>query len=457
MAELPSGTVTFLFTDIEGSTRLLTELGEAYERVLTEHRQVLEAVFGQAGGQVVDVQGDAFFVAFRRAKDAAAAAAAAQRALREHPWPADGEPRVRMGIDTGEPSLIDEGFVGLPVHRAARICAAGHGGQILLSRTTRDLIEDFVPAGVRLIDLGEHRLKDLDRAEPISQLAVEGLPSSFPPLRTLESQPVDAAPFAGQEDNLAAAAQEALAAPPRHGLLWGQWKRAGHRRPLRWLSLSASRRRGSANTLESVGFRTYAMARIAPRDDLQAAVRGLGSAIVIAARLVGDADRLMRVTDGKALARRLAEYRESAHFSDSKLRAADTLAGTIAALEELAEARRRFDDEAKPLEPRLAELRDQLFEARLKPEAVDELIRAVQVLQQTVQQLSASLGDPYARASSAVKRPLVRGRGPSEPERGLGGDAGAPSEVLPPLRDPLKGVSPLFEHLRDRPGSGGHR
>src|SRR5919108_2063183 len=160
MVELPSGTVTFLFTDIEGSTRLLRELGDAYEHVLTEHRQLLSAFFEEAGGQVVDMQGDAFFVAFRRAKDAVEAAVAAQRALAEHRWPAGGEPRVRMGIDTGEPSVVDEGFVGLPVHRAARICAAGHGGQILLSRTTRGLVEDALPRDVRLLDVGEHRLKD---------------------------------------------------------------------------------------------------------------------------------------------------------------------------------------------------------------------------------------------------------------------------------------------------------
>jgi YVTN family beta-propeller protein len=184
MAELPSGTVTFLFTDIEGSTRLVKELGDGYAAVLAVHQRLLRQAFAQHGGHEIDTQGDSFFVAFRRARDAVAAAVASQRALAEHEWPAGVSVRVRMGLHSGEPAVGEDRYTGLGVHRAARVAAAGHGGQILLSETTRSLVEDELPPGVRLRDLGRIKLKDIDRPERISQLVVEGLPSDFPRLRS---------------------------------------------------------------------------------------------------------------------------------------------------------------------------------------------------------------------------------------------------------------------------------
>jgi class 3 adenylate cyclase len=133
MNELPSGTVTFLFTDVEGSTRLIKQLRDRYGEVLAEHQRILRMAFDEYGGREIDTQGDSFFVAFRRAKDAVAAAVQAQRWLAEHAWPDAVELRVRMGIHTGEPTVGEERYVGLGVHRAARICAAGHGGQVLVS------------------------------------------------------------------------------------------------------------------------------------------------------------------------------------------------------------------------------------------------------------------------------------------------------------------------------------
>jgi YVTN family beta-propeller protein len=186
VVELPQGTVTFLFTDIEGSTRLLKELGPRYGEALAEHQHILRAAFAAHGGREVDTQGDSFFVAFGRAKDAVAAAADAQRDLAAHSWPEAGAVRVRMGLLTGEPRLGGERYVGLGVHKAARIAAAGHGGQVLLSRTTRELVEDELPPGVTLRDLGERRLKDLDRPEHLSQLVIEGLQGEFPRLKTLD-------------------------------------------------------------------------------------------------------------------------------------------------------------------------------------------------------------------------------------------------------------------------------
>jgi class 3 adenylate cyclase len=150
-AELPSGTVTFLFTDIEGSTRLLQELGERYGEVLAEHRRLIRQAFQRHGGVEVDTQGDAFFVAFARASDAVAGAQEAQAALQ------GGPVRVRMGLHTGEPIRGEEGYVGVDVHRGARVAAAGHGGQVLLSQATRDLLD----SSFDLVDLGLHRLKDL--------------------------------------------------------------------------------------------------------------------------------------------------------------------------------------------------------------------------------------------------------------------------------------------------------
>ena len=129
---LPSGTVTMLFTDIEGSTRLLKQLGERYGELLAEHRRLLREAFAGHGGREMDTQGDAFFVAFARARNAVEAAAEAQRALAAHAWPDGVECRVRMGLHTGEPSVGDEGYHGIGLHRGARIAAAAHGGQILL-------------------------------------------------------------------------------------------------------------------------------------------------------------------------------------------------------------------------------------------------------------------------------------------------------------------------------------
>jgi predicted ATPase len=187
--ELPVGTVTFLFTDIEGSTRLLHELGDGYADALSEHRRALRAAFTAHGGVEVDTQGDAFFVAFSRARDAVAAARDGQQAL------AGGPIRVRMGLHTGEPLVTDEGYVGIDVHRAARIAAVGHGGQVLLSQATYDLIG---PDGLR--DLGEHRLKDLTAPERLWQLGE----TDFPPLTSLNQSnlPLQPTPFVGREKEL---------------------------------------------------------------------------------------------------------------------------------------------------------------------------------------------------------------------------------------------------------------
>ncbi len=183
MSTLPAGTVTFVFTDVEGSTRLLQQLGEDYATVVADHRRIIRERFSETGGTEIDTQGDAFFFSFPRARDAVAAAVAAQRELGAHGWPQGAEVRVRMGLHTGEPSIGEEGYLGLDVVRAARICSAGHGGQILLSETTRALLGNQLPAGASVHDLGEAHLKDIQH-EHVYQLSIDGGPSEFPPLKT---------------------------------------------------------------------------------------------------------------------------------------------------------------------------------------------------------------------------------------------------------------------------------
>jgi class 3 adenylate cyclase len=179
--ERHAGTVTFAFTDIEGSTRLLQELGDdGYAVVSRDHRRIVRETFGAAGGAEVDTQGDAFFFSFARARDALAAAVAAQRALRTHDWPEERAVRVRMGLHTGEPQVGDEGYLGLDVVRAARIASAGVGGQILISETTRSLVGNVLPDGVAVHDLGKKDLKDIQH-EHIYEVSVDGEARGYQP------------------------------------------------------------------------------------------------------------------------------------------------------------------------------------------------------------------------------------------------------------------------------------
>src|SRR5712691_8360508 len=208
MTDLLTGTVTFLFTDIESSTQLLKRLGKRYGEALADHREILRASVGDHGGEEVDRQGDSFLFVFPRADEAAAAAIDGQRALSEHEWPAGSQLRVRMGIHTAEPTASQEGYYGLGVHRAARIMGAAHGGQVLVSLAACSVLEDAELQGGRLRDLGEHWLKDLDRPERIYQLEVVGLKSVFPPPRGAE-QPTPR-PGPGAEPAPADAADELL-------------------------------------------------------------------------------------------------------------------------------------------------------------------------------------------------------------------------------------------------------
>jgi DNA-binding NarL/FixJ family response regulator/class 3 adenylate cyclase len=204
--ETGATTLTFLFSDIEGSTALLRKLRDGYGAVMGDHKRLLRATWDECGGRELDADGDSFFVAFRRPRQAVEAAVAAQRALAAHEWPDGASLRIRIGVHTGEATPAGDHYVGLAVHRAARICDAGHGGQVLVSETTRSLLEDEEHE-LDLHDLGPHVLKDFDRPVRIYQLAIEGLPADFPPLRTQSGE--HAASLAVRQEELASSPPEA--------------------------------------------------------------------------------------------------------------------------------------------------------------------------------------------------------------------------------------------------------
>ena len=249
MTGLFAGTVTFLFTDIEGSTELLRRLRGAYGGVLAEHQRILRDVFARHGGEEVDTQGDSFFVAFRHARDAVLAAVAAQRALGEHEWPEGTQLRIRIGVHTGQAAVDSGRYVGLAVHRTARISAAGHGGQVLVSQTTVNLLEDEEDLpGVQLRDLGSQRLKDFDRPVTLYQAVAAGLENDFPPLRTLDA-PTPArgmTPLVASGDEAVAGRRGVLARvsrQPRRRLALPLWQRSP-----RWQCSAPSSHREVART-----------------------------------------------------------------------------------------------------------------------------------------------------------------------------------------------------------------
>jgi predicted ATPase/class 3 adenylate cyclase len=206
---LPFGTVTFLFTDIEGSTRLMQEVGDRYVKAQTDHHEILRAAFTGSRGRELRTEGDSFFAVFESAVDACTAAAQAQSAFASHAWPEGVTLRVRVGLHTGEAPLVGSEYIGLDVHHAARVAASAHGGQVVISETTRALVEEHLPAGLSLRDLGTHRLKDLARPERLYQLVIAGAPDQFPPLRTLDSTPnnlpTQLTSFIGRENDVAEA------------------------------------------------------------------------------------------------------------------------------------------------------------------------------------------------------------------------------------------------------------
>ena len=206
MGELPSGTVSLLFSDIEGSTALLDRLGIAYTDALDGHRRIMRRAWSAHDGTEMGTEGDSFFVVFGGADGAVAAAVEAQRELDAYSWPAGERVRVRIGVHTGSPRVHDGGYVGMDVHRAARIAASAHGGQVVLSSVTADLTRVGLPVGVTLRDLGVHQLKDIAAPEQLWQLEIEGLQADFRPLRTIGAAsrlPMTTTRMVGRDDDVA--------------------------------------------------------------------------------------------------------------------------------------------------------------------------------------------------------------------------------------------------------------
>jgi class 3 adenylate cyclase len=212
MPELPTGTVTFLFTDLEGSTRLWEDHPEAMKAALARHDEILRDAVEKRGGHVVKTTGDGLHAAFAVAADAVTAATDAQRALLAEEWVLPEPLRVRMGLHTGGAEIRDGDYYGPAVNRAARVSAAAHGGQVVVSHATEELIRDDLPAGAALTDLGEHRLRDLARPERVYQVDAPGLPDAFPPLRSIDAfpsnLPLQLSSFVGREREIANIAKE---------------------------------------------------------------------------------------------------------------------------------------------------------------------------------------------------------------------------------------------------------
>ena len=208
MHALPEGVLTLFFSDVEGSTRLAKAHGDAaWAELLETHRKLLRHAFAAHGGHEVDTQGDSFFAVFRLPSDAVAAALAAQRSLAAQAWPAAGAVRVRIGLHTGEAMARGDHYVGQEIHRASRICDSGHGGQIVVSQTTAELVRGSLPEGATLAPLGDYRLKDLGQPQRLFQLSTTGLPSDFPRLRSLDiptNLPTERSSFIGREADISA-------------------------------------------------------------------------------------------------------------------------------------------------------------------------------------------------------------------------------------------------------------
>jgi class 3 adenylate cyclase len=341
---LRSGTVTFLFTDVEGSTALAERLRSAWPAMLADHRRLLTEAVLAAGGEEVDVRGEEMLAAFATARAAVEAALAAQRAHARHPWPEGGVVRVRMGIHTGEPTVADAGYLGLDVHRGARICALAHGGQVLLSQTTRDLAPNE-----QVRDLGEVALKGLSLPERVFQLLAPDLADGFPDLR----EPAKPPGVVGRERELVAAARQRL----------------------RGLRI----RRGSAPGLAELG---WEVRRLLPtsasplRDELAL----LAGDLLAAGRSAGDADVFLDEVDRSVLLKRQTEHRELAVVSRQAQREVEAITRRLLELEQLVARRRDLDAVAVavrnelPAPPDVSELRLRIAEATAR---LDETLAVV--------------------------------------------------------------------------------
>lgn len=340
MVEPPSGTVTLMFVDVEGSTQLVQQLGEEYAATLNEQRRLLRKSVGDAGGYEVDCRADEFFAAFQSPRDGLAAAGSIQRSFGAVTWPQGVRVRLRIGLHTGEPVLEGGAYLGLDVNRAARICSAGHGGQILLSAATRDLVAE----DAEFKDLGAHALPGLPRPERIFQFLAPGLRSSFPPLRGEGAEP---------------------------GLLKKILPRARARPP----------------TLEEEAWRARALlAKVAgPR---QKPMAQLGAALFTAHRAATQADYFLSRIDRKGLARRTDSQRETAGVWQGARDELRRLERQLTSVDRLLESRQALADLASELPNKL----DESLEERAMVSLRERVAAATTELDEGVAQATSTLG-----------------------------------------------------------------
>jgi class 3 adenylate cyclase len=321
-SELLRGTVTLLFTDLEASTELLRAEGaEQYSSILDEHHELLRRAVAEGGGREVDSRGEELFAVFARAIDAVGAAIGVEREHEHVDWPGGVSVRVRIGIHTGNPVVHDEAYLGLDVHRAARICAAAHGGQILISQPTADLLGDV--AGMSTKDLGPYELKGLGEPEHIFQVVAPELRTQFPKLNAASAE--QGRFVAEDRGTLGRAARAAAAGPP-----------VRHRSRLRL---------GRNRALNNYGELAWEARRLIPfaSAETRSLLATLATELFDAARLAGDADRFVRAVDHKKLDRLLKDYREMAAVSKRAKHEADVLAVRIGLVETIEEQRLGLD------------------------------------------------------------------------------------------------------------------
>lgn len=372
---LPTGTITFLMTDIEGSTALVERLGEGWDGVVARQRAIVRDAVRDAGGEEIDARGEEVFAAFTYASRAAAAAREIQRSVAQEQWPPGATVRVRIGLHTGEPRLSDEGYLGIDVHIVARVCAAAHGGQVLLSRVTAELLEPDAT-----VELGEHQLRGITRSTVIFQLVGDEPGRRYPPLRAPRR---DTGLVEDRELELAEAALAAVRPPGRVA----RALRHGRPRGLADLAWEARARRWRASP------------------DLRQGFTDAASVLLVAARAAADADRLLARTDHRALTRRLSDYRELAVVS----RAAETEVANVqrqlTLLEQVRQARAslaRAHEGVAEIVPAAAPTREGL------DSAVEPVRTAAHALDALADEAQSALGDSAMRLRRTTARGVYR-------------------------------------------------
>jgi class 3 adenylate cyclase len=378
MPELLTGTVTFLFTDVERSTERLVRAPEAYARSLDEHRRILRAIVAERGGREVDCRGEEFFFAFARANDAVAAAIAAQSLFAGLASPTSEGLAVRMGIHTGQPTVRDDGYLGLDVHRAARICSLARGGQVLISRTTRELLVAARESSVSMRDLGSLPLKGFPEPEEVFQVEAAGLRSRFPAPRS--GQRTAESSSAGRERELAAAALRAL----------GVHRSLGHVR-------RAFKPRVEQRGLADLGWEVRARLTAAP-EPLRGQLAELGGELFAASRSVVAVDRYLSDVDRKRLTRLLAEDTELGLLSKRAAAAAEATAGRLRLVNALSEARQSSEQGLDEIGSAIQQICAQV-EAGAHGEAAALVAKA----RRSVRALASDLDGALAAARAAVK------------------------------------------------------